>query len=142
MNGLALNFIKLKEGCKLTSYKDQGGVWTIGYGSTGPDIVANTTWTQQQADARLASDIMKAEQQARKLVHKALSDTAFAPIISFVYNMGAGALEKSHLLQCINSGNYMEAANEWIRWSHVGSEEDKGLLIRRLEEAAMFLRGV
>jgi len=30
------------EGCKLTAYQDQVGVWTIGYGHTGPEVVADS----------------------------------------------------------------------------------------------------
>jgi lysozyme len=36
--GLALT--KNFEGCVLTAYADQGGVWTIGYGHTGPGVHA------------------------------------------------------------------------------------------------------
>ena len=53
--GLALT--KNFEGCVLTAYADQGGVWTIGYGHTGPGVHAGLTVTQDQADALLESDI-------------------------------------------------------------------------------------
>ena len=39
--GLALT--KNFEGCVLTAYADQGGVWTIGYGHTGPGVHAGLT---------------------------------------------------------------------------------------------------
>lgn len=33
-NQKGINLIKECEGCRLTSYKDSVGVWTIGYGHT------------------------------------------------------------------------------------------------------------
>ena len=31
---IAVPFIKSNEGCRLASYRDPAGVWTVGYGST------------------------------------------------------------------------------------------------------------
>jgi lysozyme len=48
------------ENCPLEAYPDPGSKdghpWTIGWGSTGPDIVKGTRWTQAEADARFARD--------------------------------------------------------------------------------------
>lgn len=140
-NSTAIAFVQLHEGCKLTSYQDSGGVWTIGYGATGPDVIKGITWTQQQADTRLASDLQKSETQVIKLLTRMLSEKQMAALISFTFNLGGGALASSHLLQCVNNAEWLSAAKEFIRWDHVGQTELKGLLIRRLEEAALFLRG-
>ena len=43
-NGLALT--EQFEACRLTAYQDQVGVWTIGYGHTGPDVTPKLTITQ------------------------------------------------------------------------------------------------
>lgn len=142
MNAIAVDFIKQHEGCKLTAYQDSGRIWTCGWGATGPDIVAGTVWTQQQADDRLASDLAKTEVSVIKLLNKTLSQQSLAALDSFVYNLGSGALASSHLLMCVNSGDYLGAAKAFIVWSHVGQTEVRGLLIRRLEEAALFLRGI
>jgi len=37
------------EGLRLTAYQDQVGVWTIGYGHTGPDVYQGLTITQNDA---------------------------------------------------------------------------------------------
>lgn len=141
-NQIAIEFIRNHEGCELVAYRDLGGVYTVGWGSTGPDIKDGIVWTQEQADARLASDVAKCEVSVVKLLNKRLSDTSLAALDSFVYNLGSSALASSHLLQCVNSGDYLGAAHQFVRWAHVGQEEIRGLLIRRLEEAALFLRGI
>ena len=33
-----LNIVKEFEGCRLTAYRDEVGVWTIGYGITNSDF--------------------------------------------------------------------------------------------------------
>lgn len=141
-NQVAIDFIKQHEGCQLTAYKDLGGDWTCGWGSTGPDIQAGLVWTQEQADFRLELDLAKIEVAVIKLLNKRLSDSALAALDSFAYNLGSNALASSHLFQCVNNGDYIGAAKAFMNWDHVANSEVKGLLIRRLEEAALFLRGV
>ena len=49
------------EGCSLAAYQDQVGVWTIGYGHTGPDVKPGLTITGAQAQDLLAQDVCSAE---------------------------------------------------------------------------------
>lgn len=142
MNQVAVEFIRQYEGLRLTAYQDAGKVWTIGWGATGPGITQGTTWTQRQADDRLGMDVAKAEAAALKLLKRTLSQRSLAALDSFVYNLGAGALGASHLLQCINNGDDLGAAKAFLAWDHVGQTEVRGLLIRRLEEAALYLKGL
>ncbi|HTD96362.1 MAG TPA: lysozyme, partial [Edaphobacter sp.] len=53
--GLALT--KGFEGLRLEAYADQGGVWTVGYGHTGPGVYAGLAITEDQAETLLISDI-------------------------------------------------------------------------------------
>jgi lysozyme len=142
VNPTALEFIKQHEGCSLTAYADQGNTITIGYGATGPDIVKGLIWTKEQADFRLELDITKTEMQVLKLLKRTLPLGATAALISFAFNLGSGALASSHLLQCVNVGDDLGAAKAFLAWSHIGKTEIKGLLIRRMEEAVMYLKGV
>lgn len=137
----AIDFVKQHEGCVLTAYQDQGGVWTIGYGHTGPDVRKGLVWTQDQADAALNLDLSKAEASMLKLTTVQLSDKQKAALDSFVFNLGAGAYAGSHLRECVNNRDWVGAAKAFLAWDHVGQTEVKGLLIRRLDEAALFLRG-
>lgn len=53
----SLALTKRSEGCSLKAYQDLGGVWTIGYGHTGPEVHEGLTWTQEQCDDALKEDI-------------------------------------------------------------------------------------
>lgn len=137
-----IDFVKAHEGFRAEAYQDTGNTITIGYGSTGPDIVKGLVWTEPQAEFRLELDLTRAQKQAQNLLKRTqISGGSLDALTDFVYNLGARSLETSHLLQCVNAGDDIGAAKAFLAWTHVGQTEIKGLLIRRLEEAAMYLRG-
>lgn len=141
MNQVAINFIKEREGCRLTAYPDSGGVSTIGYGHTGPEVKAGLIWSQTQADAALAADVMKAEAAVNDLVKVPLSENQRAALTSFVFNLGQPHFQSSTMLTLLNQRDYMGAAHQFQRWDFADSKEVKGLLIRRFYEAILFLEG-
>lgn len=141
MNQIAAQFIKAHEGCKLAAYRDSAGIWTIGYGATGPEVHEGAVWTQQQADARLESDIARFEAGVKRCVKVPLSDKQAAALISFAFNLGEASLASSTLLTMLNQGDVIEAAKQFHRWDKAGGHELKGLLIRRFDEASLFLQG-
>jgi len=51
-----IDFIKSFEGLRLTSYQDQAGIWTVGYGSTGPEIGPELTISREAAEELLRHD--------------------------------------------------------------------------------------
>jgi lysozyme len=126
------------EGCKLIAYRDQGGVWTIGWGHTGPDVHEGLVWTQEQADAALVADKSKARAAIRKYVTVPLTEHQFAALEDFDFNVGEGNFSGSTLLKMLNGGNYAGAAKQLELWDHVHGNVIAGLLRRRLAEEAMF----
>ena len=87
-DGLALT--EQFEGCKLTAYQDQVGVWTIGYGHTGPEVVRGATITLEQAQNLLAKDVGSAAACVNNVVAVALSQEEFDALVDFAFNLGAG----------------------------------------------------
>lgn len=138
---LAAPLIDGFESDRLEAYQDIKGIWTIGRGHTGPEVVAGLVWTQAQSDAAFAADLAKAESAVVKLRKRLLSDKQTAALISFVFNLGAGALAGSQLLVAVNDCRWIDVAHAFVNWDHAGHTEIKGLLIRRLQEAALFLQG-
>lgn len=136
---LAIDFIKAQESCRLIAYPDSGGTWTIGWGATGSEISQHTVWTQEAADADLAKRVEKIVADNAKLILFALAPAQAAALASFEYN--TGSLATSHLIQFVRKKNWLEAAKAFLAWDHVQGTENKGLLKRRLREAALFLEG-
>jgi len=85
---LAAALIRSFEGLRLIPYRDSGGVWTVGYGHTGPDVRPGVAITQEQATEYLARD----SEPLFELV-KAEPMIAQAAYVSFGYNCGRHALE-------------------------------------------------
>ena len=134
--GLALT--ESFESCRLTAYQDVRGIWTCGWGSTGPDIVEGTIWTQGQADSRLVMDMQLAVSAVNRLVTIGLSQGAFDAIVDFCYNCGIEAFEGSTMLKLINAGNLEAAGEEFARWDHASGADVAGLLRRRVAEEQEF----
>jgi lysozyme len=143
MNNRQINLAGFKlitsfEGCRLTSYKDQVGVWTIAYGHTGADVGPNMVIDQNKADALLESDLSKFENGVSDLVEIEINDNQFSALVCFSYNLGLGALKSSHLLKYVNDLMFERAAEEFPKWSRAGGQEIEGLLRRRLAEQSLF----
>lgn len=141
--GLAL--IKRFEGCELTAYPDPGtggAPWTIGWGATGPSIGPGVVWTQQQADARLVSDLKKYGDEVAAALGSALPRTSqrqFDALVSFHYN--TGAIARATLTAKHKAALYDEAAEEFARWNRAGGRVLAGLVRRRAAEAALYRSG-
>lgn len=94
------SLIKQFEGCakkrpdgKFQAYPDPGtggDPWTIGWGSTGPDIRPGVIWTQAECDARLARHLQRfAADVSEALGGAATTQSQFDAMVSFHYNTGA-----------------------------------------------------
>jgi lysozyme len=135
-NGLALT--QQFEGMRLSAYQDQVGVWTIGFGHTGPDVHAGLTITQDQATVLLMKDVASASASVNNLVKVPLTQNQFDALVDFVFNLGQGKFAGSTLLRGLNAGDFSGAAAEFVKWDHAGGQVVPGLLRRRLAEAQLF----
>lgn len=126
------------EGCRLSSYQDQVGVWTIGYGHTrgvGPGMFC----TVPQAEAWLVEDDTWASNAVNKDVNIVLTQGEFDALVDFTFNLGETSFYRSTLLKLVNGNNFAAAANEFARWDRAGGKIVAGLLRRRLAEKAEFV---
>ena len=135
-----LDLIKKFEGCKLLAYLCPAGVWTIGWGSTGPEIKKGLQWTQEQADVRLQKDAVVYWLGAVKLSPVlASSETKHAAIADFCYNLGTTRYKASTLKRRVDEEDWEEAAEELQKWVFGGGRKLPGLIARRKAEAAVLL---
>ena len=138
----AMALVKRWEGCRLSAYPDPGtggDPWTIGYGATGPGIRQGVTWTQAQADDRLALDVERFMRGVRGALTRPASDSELGAMTSLAYNIGMGAFRGSTLLRRFNAGDKAGAAMEFPRWNKAGGRVMKGLVSRRADERAVFV---
>lgn len=127
------------EGLRLTAYQDMVGVWTIGYGHTGPDVKPGLVISQQQAAQLLINDLARFNNGVNALVTVKINQNQFDALVSFSYNLGLGSLQQSTLLRLLNAGNFQAAADQFLRWNRAGGQVVAGLSRRRAAERDMFL---
>lgn len=135
----AADFIRAFESCRLESYQDSRGTWTIGWGETAPDIGEGLTWSQQKADSSFAARLATLENELLTHVLIELRAGQLAALLSLTWNVGLDAVRTSQLLRLVNQRSWRPASHEFLRWDHAGRKELAGLLHRRLAEALVFI---
>ncbi len=142
IHAAGLNLIKSHEGCRLTAYRDVAGVWTIGYGSTGPHVRAGLTITQEQADALLRQDVGRFASGVERLLAGApTTGNQFSAMVSLAYNIGLGAFARSTVLRQHRAGHRLRAAAAFLLWIKGGRPRRslRGLIRRRSAERTLYL---
>ncbi|WP_316429359.1 glycoside hydrolase family protein [Leptolyngbya sp. NK1-12] len=142
INQKGLELVKKFEGLVLKAYRDPVGIWTIGYGHTGPEVGPGDVITKAEAEALLKKDLMRFEKAVRNLVKVPLNSNQFSALVSFTFNVGSGAFAQSTMLSLLNQRDYQGAANQFSRWVYGGGQVLPGLVRRRNEERALFLTRV
>ncbi|OYD80931.1 lysozyme [Azospirillum brasilense] len=137
----ALALVRHFEGLYLEAYLCPAGAPTIGYGHTA-GVRMGQTITSLQAEVYLRADMADAASHVDKLVKVPLTDRQRGALASFVFNLGAGALQTSTLLRLLNQRDYDGAAAEFPKWIYATVNGVKkqldGLKKRRAAEAKLF----
>lgn len=127
-------------GCR--AYADPGTgkePWTIGYGTTGPEVKQDTVWTHQQAQDALDKELYLKTVGVLKYSPTLVSepDRRLAALISFAYNCGLGNYRISTLRKRVAAGDWSGACEEIVKWNKAAGRVMLGLSRRRAAEAAL-----
>lgn len=127
-------------GC--AAYPDPGTgaePWTIGWGSTGPEVKKDTVWTKKQAEASLDGHLLHFCVGVLKLSPLLLQEPPrrLAAIISFAYNCGLRNYQISTLRKRVNNKDWDGAAEEIVKWNKAAGRVLTGLTRRRQAEARL-----
>jgi len=142
----ASDIIAVFEGKKLKAYKDQGGVWTIGFGSTynideKRPVQEGDTIDEATAIRWLNTIASDLQNQIKKVITVTVNQNQLDSLTSLAYNIGLSAFKKSTLLKRLNA-NYpkIQVADEFLRWNKVKGIINQGLSNRRSKETELFLK--
>lgn len=134
-----IDLIKSFEGLSLKTYKCPAGIDTIGYGHTGNDVKPDMVITEQQAEELLKKDLNQFEIGVGKLITSGINQNQFDALVSFAYNLGTGALQKSTLLKKVNADpDDLAIAKEFNKWVLAGGKRLEGLVRRRKAESDLY----
>ncbi len=143
---LGVALIKRFEGLELTAYQDIAGIWTIGYGHTGPDVKPGQKISEREAEDLLRRDLKPREEAVERLVSVSLNQNEFDALVSFIYNVGIEAFRKSTARRRLNASDRVGAAEAltWFNKATVGGvlRAVTGLTRRRAAERALFLEPI
>ncbi len=147
-----ISFIQKEEGFSPTAYKDQAGVWTIGYGTTrinGQPVKPTDTITQEQAKALALKQAAEDYSTfADKLGDTVLTPNQFVALNSFEYNLGPGVWDQptgKQILASIQSGDLTTAQSLMQKFINVRNpqtgklEPNPTLITRRQREGKLLL---
>lgn len=134
-----INLIKSFEGFMAKAYVCIGGVWTIGYGHTGDDVKPGMVWSERKATEQLKIDLEEREQQLTDWIETVpTTQNQFDALLSLGYNIGMGALSKSHALRDHMRGRHNSAAQAFMNWTKVKGKVVQGLVRRRKAEKVLY----
>lgn len=143
---MTAKFIEEFEGCKLEAYQDIRGIWTIGIGSTGANIVwpgrvITRQLAEQYLESRIADIYSHFMHPPVSLPQEIInSNNQMCALTSLIYNIGEHAFETSTILKLIHeSAPLTEIANNFHKWVFAGNKASIDLIKRREKEAQLFL---
>ena len=99
--------------------------------------------TQEQADRLFRKKIKKYEKWVNKLVKTDINQNQFDALVSLSYNIGFGAIKRSHLLKLVNENpNDLQIAIEFLKWRKANGKVIKGLETRRQKEVELYFKSI
>lgn len=140
INEAGKDIIKFYESLRLKTYLDSGGVKTIGWGHTGPEVKLGMVISKEQAIEIFDKDISKFQEGVKKLIlsKATTSQNQFSAMVSLAFNIGLGAFAKSSVLRFHNQGQFDKAANSFGMWVKDNSKVLPGLVKRRKSESLLY----
>lgn len=151
-----IELIKHHEGVRFRPYRCPALLWTVGVGHvidpTHINVPINERkslpipdgWDRQltpaEIDAILTADLATFERGVLRLCPANLTQSRFDSFVSFSFNVGLGNLQRSTIRQKHNRGDFEGAAEAFMQWTKAGGKELPGLVKRRKDEMALYLK--
>jgi lysozyme len=98
------------------------------------------TLTEAEVDALLQEDLQRFLPGVLRLCTVVPLSNRHLALASFAFNVGLGNLQASTLRQKHNRGDYDGAADEFKKWNLAGGKVLPGLVTRRNDERALYLK--
>ena len=95
--------------------------------------------SEAAGEALLIKDVLLAEQAVCRLINVPLTNGQFDALVSFTFNLGSGALQRSTLRRKVNREEHEEVPDQFMRWVWAGGRKLKGLVKRRQAEGILYV---
>lgn len=138
INDRGLKIVKDSEGCELTAYRCPAGVWTVGYGSTGPHVHPGLKIALSEAEDLLLDDLRRFEVAVDEAAPNS-TDNQFSAMVCLAFNIGISAFKRSTVLRRHLRNDRKGAAAAFSMWVKASGKRLPGLVTRRAKEASLYL---
>ena len=95
--------------------------------------------SEEDAERLLRRDVRRFAAAVDRLVTVPIDADHRGALISFAFNLGAGALQSSTLLRRVNGMEWDDVPAQFARWVHGGGRILPGLVRRRRAEADLWI---
>lgn len=136
-----LDVICRYEGFSPIIYICPAGYPTIGYGHLVTEANKEKFLDGIDEDEGLEllrADVATAERAVRRWIKVPLTQGQFDALVSFTFNLGGGALQRSTLRRKVNRQDHAEVPSEFMKWVWAGGTKLNGLVRRRRAEANLY----
>jgi lysozyme len=153
----ALLMLKKHEGVRYKPYRCPAALWTIGVGHVLYPEQGNLKmaermnfplkiehfriFSKEEVDEILKADLARFIRGVSRYCPVITSQGQLDALVSFAFNVGLGALQRSTLRQKHNRGDYEGASKEFLKYTKGGGKVLPGLVKRRNDERALYLGG-
>jgi len=141
-----INLIKRFEGVRYKPYRCPAGLWTVGVGhliGDGKQLIDgyNKTFTEREVDELLRKDLARFERGVTMLfpVSYRFTQGAYDALVSFSFNLGLGALQRSTVRSALLRGDKTMAGESLLKYCRAGGKILKGLQLRRQAEHKLLM---
>ncbi len=151
-----IEMIKHHEGVRTKPYRCPALLWTVGVGHVidpnhirvlfeeRKNLAIPSGWdrvlSMAEVDDILAKDLLTFERGVLRLCPTGLTQSRFDALVSFSFNVGLGNLQRSTIRQRHNRGDFEGTAEAFMDWTKAGGKVLPGLVKRRKDEAALYLK--
>jgi lysozyme len=125
------------EGVRYVPYRDQGGVLTVCWGHTGPDVIAGKQYTKSECIAFRDRDMGIANGAVRRCIPVPMLVQIESALTDAAFNAGPAVVCGSTLQRKAMANDWPGACAELSRWIHVNRMVSKGLVNRRADDRAV-----
>ncbi len=151
-----IHMLKHHEGVRYRPYRCPARLWTVGVGHViDPshlkvpyerrlELPIPEGWdrrlTEDEVDALLQEDLQRFLPGVLRLCTVVPLSNRHLALTSFAFNVGLGNLQASTLRQKHNREDYEGASEEFKKWNLAGGKVLAGLVTRRNDERALYLK--
>ena len=143
------------EGVRFRPYRCPAALWTVGVGHVidpahigvkfedRKNLPIPEGWDRKlgmaEVESILEEDLRRFERGVERLCPSGLNQRRFDALVSFAFNVGLGALQRSSIRARHNRGDYQGASEAFMMWTKAAGKVMPGLVRRREDERNLYL---